>query len=68
MSHRITVGLDGSPRDRASARWAAAEAALHGADLQLLHVDDRPRYAPFAAPPPESCRRSALASAPSLTP
>ncbi|MFJ6934418.1 universal stress protein [Streptomyces sp. NPDC101132] len=57
MSSRITVGLDGSDADLASVDWAAEEAELRGSDLELLHVEDWPEYAPFAAPLPESRRR-----------
>ncbi|MFJ3921775.1 universal stress protein [Streptomyces sp. NPDC090022] len=58
MSNRITVGLDGSGADLVCADWAAEEAELRGADLDLLHVEDWPQHAPFAVPLPESRRRS----------
>ncbi|NXY93012.1 universal stress protein [Streptomyces sp. BR123] len=56
MSHRITAGLDGSDADRACADWAAEEAELRGADVDLVHVEDWPLSAPFAVPLPESRR------------
>jgi nucleotide-binding universal stress UspA family protein len=34
----IVVGVDGSPGSRKALTWAAAEAALHGADLVVLNV------------------------------
>ncbi|MFJ8160079.1 universal stress protein [Streptomyces sp. NPDC096136] len=57
MSNKITAGLDGSGADTASADWAAEEAELRGAGLELLHVEDWPEYAPFALPLPEARRR-----------
>ncbi len=57
MSNRITVGLDGSDTDATAANWAAREAELRGAALELLHAEDWPQYAPLAAPLPESRRQ-----------
>jgi len=34
----IVVGVDGSPGSRKALRWAAAEAADHGADLVVVNV------------------------------
>ena len=34
----IVVGVDGSPGSRKALKWAAAEAADHGADLTVLNV------------------------------
>jgi nucleotide-binding universal stress UspA family protein len=34
----IVVGVDGSPSSRSALKWAAAEAADHGADLVVLNV------------------------------
>ena len=34
----IVVGVDGSPGSRTALKWAAAEAAEHGADLTVLNV------------------------------
>ncbi|MFE9255222.1 universal stress protein [Streptomyces sp. NPDC006879] len=40
MANRVTVGLDGSPQGTAAARWAAREAELHGARLDLVHAQE----------------------------
>ncbi|MFJ6054340.1 universal stress protein [Streptomyces sp. NPDC092307] len=53
MSNRITVGLDGSGADTAAADWAAHEAELRGAALELVHAEDWAQYGPFAVPLPE---------------
>jgi nucleotide-binding universal stress UspA family protein len=34
----VLVGVDGSPSSRKALTWAAAEAALHGAELIVLNV------------------------------
>jgi nucleotide-binding universal stress UspA family protein len=34
----IVVGIDGSPGSRKALKWAAAEAAVHGADLVVINV------------------------------
>ncbi|MFD8141542.1 universal stress protein [Streptomyces sp. NPDC059708] len=57
MSKRIVAGLDGSDASLAAADWAAREAELHGARLELVHVDDWPVNAPFAVPPAASRRQ-----------
>lgn len=38
----VLVGVDGSTGSRAALRWAAAEAADHGADLVVVHVWEPP--------------------------
>ncbi|MFI7355328.1 universal stress protein [Streptomyces avidinii] len=53
MSNRITVGLDGSGVGSAAADWAAEEAELRGAALELVHAEDWAQYGPFAVPLPE---------------
>ncbi|WP_328619357.1 universal stress protein [Streptomyces sp. NBC_00354] len=53
MSNRITGGLDGSSAGSAAADWAAHEAELRGAALELVHAEDRAQYGPFAVPLPE---------------
>ncbi|MEV6579738.1 universal stress protein [Streptomyces sp. NPDC051582] len=53
MSNLITVGLDGSSAGSAAAGWAANEAELRGAALELVHAEDWAQYGPFAAPLPE---------------
>ena len=45
----ILVGVDGSPGSRTALRWAAAEAADHGADLVVLTVWDRPLLPPMGS-------------------
>ncbi|MER5207745.1 universal stress protein [Streptomyces sp. NPDC002825] len=37
---RVVVGVDGSPSARTAAMWAAAEAALRGSPLCLVHAAD----------------------------
>ncbi|MFI9741374.1 universal stress protein [Streptomyces sp. NPDC052494] len=44
---RVAVGVDGSPSARTAAMWAAAEAALRGSTLCLVHAADTDRPAPF---------------------
>jgi nucleotide-binding universal stress UspA family protein len=39
---RIAVGVDGSPGSVHALRWAAKEASLHGADLELVHAWEAP--------------------------
>ncbi|MFE2478065.1 universal stress protein [Streptomyces sp. NPDC059389] len=57
MSNRITVGLDGSVAGSAAADWAADEAVLRGAALELVHAEDWAQYGPFTAPLPEPRRQ-----------
>ncbi|HVM53246.1 MAG TPA: universal stress protein [Acidimicrobiales bacterium] len=42
MTTMILLGFDGSPDAVAAARWAAREAAHHGAVLHILHTYDYP--------------------------
>lgn len=42
MNGAILLGFDGSPDAVAAARWAAKEAAHHGAALSVLHTYDYP--------------------------
>ncbi|WP_405860095.1 universal stress protein [Streptomyces sp. NBC_00090] len=44
---RVVVGVDGSPSARTAVTWAAAEAALRGSTLFLVHAADTDRQAPF---------------------
>ncbi|MGW0752492.1 universal stress protein [Streptomyces sp. NPDC002587] len=40
MTSQVTVGLDGSLESTAAARWAAHEAVLRGASLDLVHAEE----------------------------
>ncbi|QTX04014.1 universal stress protein [Agromyces archimandritae] len=40
MSARIVIGVNGSPADRRTARWAAIRAAETGESLEFVHVVD----------------------------
>lgn len=42
MSRLITVGIDGSRSSDLALQWAAAEAELHGFDLEIVHAVDVP--------------------------
>jgi nucleotide-binding universal stress UspA family protein len=55
-TRRIVVGVDGSEPSREALGWAVAEAAAHGAGLQVVNVYDlAPLIAPLGAPmPPET--------------
>jgi nucleotide-binding universal stress UspA family protein len=44
MSGRIVVGVDGSETARAATRWAAREARLRGAKLELVSAWEIPMY------------------------
>ncbi|MEU3425022.1 universal stress protein [Streptomyces gardneri] len=44
---RVVVGVDGSPPARTAVTWAAAEAALRGSTLFLVHGADTDTQAPF---------------------
>ena len=54
----IVVGLDGSEASMAALRWAAEEAAVHGAPLIAVHVIDprARRLAPYAGRVPHGMR------------
>ncbi|HZU56846.1 MAG TPA: universal stress protein [Actinocrinis sp.] len=54
----IVVGLDGSEASMAALRWAAEEAAAHGAPLIAVHVIDprAHRFAPYAGRAPHAMR------------
>jgi nucleotide-binding universal stress UspA family protein len=45
----ILVGVDGSPGSRTALTWAAAEAAVHGADLVALEVWKPPLLPPVGS-------------------
>lgn len=42
MARRIVVGVDGSSTSRLALRWAAEEAGLRGAELDVVFVWNRP--------------------------
>ena len=44
MSGRVVVGIDGSDTSRRAARWAAHEARLRGARLEIVSAWDVPFY------------------------
>ncbi|MFF8378433.1 universal stress protein [Streptomyces sp. NPDC015661] len=44
---RVVVGVDGSPSARKAVMWAAAEAALRGSTLCLVHATDTDAPGPF---------------------
>jgi nucleotide-binding universal stress UspA family protein len=45
---RVVVGIDGSEASLRALRWAAEEAEARGADLEVVHVWERPeRYTPM---------------------
>jgi nucleotide-binding universal stress UspA family protein len=44
---RYVVGVDGSEGSRAALRWAAAEAARHGAELEVVHAWQPPTRLPI---------------------
>lgn len=44
MSGRVVVGIDGSETSRRAARWAAREARLRGAKLELVSAWQVPLY------------------------
>lgn len=65
----VVVGVDGSEASLAALRWAAGEAAAHGAPLIAVHVlDPRERaFAPYATPDgPDADSRDGVASAEQL--
>ncbi|MFE9803983.1 universal stress protein [Streptomyces goshikiensis] len=47
MTSHVTVGLDGSPESTAAARWAACEAELRNASLDLVHAEEWLEYPPL---------------------
>ena len=52
-TRRIVVGVDGSEPSRKALGWAVAEAAAHGAGLQVVNVYDlAPLISPLGAPMP----------------
>ncbi len=44
VNGRVLAGIDGSPAAEKAIRWAAAEAAARGAELQLVHAFVRPLF------------------------
>lgn len=56
-SNVVVVGVDGSECSQRAVRWAAQEAARHGAELHLVHAEFR---LPAAAPDVSGAARDAL--------
>ncbi|WP_405714232.1 universal stress protein [Streptomyces xanthophaeus] len=57
MANRVTVGLDGSSESTAAARWAAHEAELRGASLDLVHAEEWLENPPLPVTTTEDRRR-----------
>ncbi|MFC5173245.1 universal stress protein [Streptomyces mutomycini] len=57
MTHRVTVGLDGSQESRAAAEWAAGEAVLRGVPLRLVHAEEYPTTAAVPMAPEDVQQR-----------
>ncbi|MFD8638374.1 universal stress protein [Streptomyces sp. NPDC059533] len=61
MANRVTVGLDGSPEGTAAARWAAHEAEVRGASLDLVHAEEWLENPPLPVTTTEERRQWAAA-------
>ncbi|WP_412078696.1 universal stress protein [Streptomyces xanthophaeus] len=57
MTSQVTVGLDGSPESASAARWAAHEAELRGASLDLVHAEEWLENPPLPVSTTEERRR-----------
>ncbi|MCJ1676966.1 universal stress protein [Streptomyces sp. APSN-46.1] len=56
MTSQVTVGLDGTPESTAAARWAARDAELRGARLDLVHVEEWLEHPPLPVTTTETQR------------
>ncbi|MFF5488644.1 universal stress protein [Streptomyces virginiae] len=56
MKNQVTVGLDGTPESTAAAHWAAGEAELRHARLDLVHAEEWLEHPPLSVTTTEAQR------------
>ncbi|MEN8654259.1 universal stress protein [Streptomyces sp. 21So2-11] len=59
MANHVTVGLDGSGESTAAAHWAAREAELRDAALELVHAEEWQEHPPHPVASAETLQRQA---------